>query len=174
MKKLLILTLNEETTMKLKIISAIALSAISISAIAAGGHGYRIINTTITGTPGSGFIEGYKAKSMSAQPTVSTSDAQGRISEYIKIQANHGVNLSNFSKVTARYTYTYDLDCRQASAHYSRTVDIFPNGTFYDNSLSYTAVQELSEGNWPINAMTKIDGSEYAVTNAHANLKVRR
>ncbi len=162
--------------MKFRFISAIALSAISINSLAVEGHGFKIISTSFQGSPGFGVVEmsSVGTGARYAQPTVTTYDAQGRVNEFIKIQSTHSVNLSNFTNQTLRYTYNYDLGCQAFSGHYSRTVDVWPNGIFHDNSMSYGSVQQLSEGNWSINAKTKIEGAENNSIEAHAQLKVRR
>ncbi len=166
--------------MKLKLISALILSAISIHAIAYEGKGFKIISEKVTHSPN--FVGGFKEvpskKGIAPGYAKATSwayDASGRPGELIKIQGDHNVSLSNYTSSAQRYTYTYNLNCDKVYERFERTVELAPQGSFTDSSHSYGAAQEQSTGTFSINVGTKITGGgESAWHEAHATLRVRR
>ena len=164
--------------MKLKIASALILSAISINALAYEGHGFTIVSQQESHTPGFGIIEGGGSKKNStkayfASAMTMTYDAEGHRMEFVKIQSDHDVNISNYTHQVQRYTYTYVLSCESAYETFGKTVDVQPGGSFTDSSHVYGTVQKEVEGSWAINASTQITGGENAFHESHAMLRVR-
>lgn len=164
--------------MKLKIILALALSFISIQALAIEGTGFKIINEKTTHS--SGFKGGFQQMSQKKRTTsgyVSTMawayNSEGKPREYIKIQGDHNVSISNYSNKTQRYTYTYVLSCESAYEQFDRTIDVYPNGNFSDSSHSYGSIQEEIGGTFRINVLTKVTGAELSSHEANAILRVR-
>jgi hypothetical protein len=50
------------------------------------------------------------------------------------------------------------LHCEDSDNTYERTVEIDPNGTFYDDSMVYGVVQKGTVGTYPITASSSLSG----------------
>lgn len=165
--------------MQLKLISAVALSVISMHVMAFEGNGFKIISDKVTHSPGfnGGFQEVALKKSV-VPAYVNTMafayDAEGHVMDYIKIKGDHNISISNYTSQTQRYAYTYVLSCESAYEQFERTVEIYPHGNFSDSSHSYGTVQKESESTFGINVSTKISGAENSWHEAHAALRVRK
>jgi|SRR5579862_7785288 len=97
-----------------------------------------------------------------------------RIFARLKVQGDHNISISNYTKKTQRYTYKYVLSCESAYENFERAIEIYPQGNFTDNSHSYGVVQKNSAGTCGINVSTQITDGESAWHEAHATLRVRR
>lgn len=161
--------------MYLRKITFLSLSLLSINAMA-----YTIISEKTISTPGfkAHFEHTSNEKKILSPAYVSAIswayDAQGRPSEYIKVQGDHNVSITNTTSTRTRYTYTYTLSCDSAYASHERTVELSPHESFTDSSHSYGVVQEESEGSWRIQVGTNIRGNESVFHGRDAVLRVRR
>lgn len=165
--------------LKLILISAFSLSLISIQASAYEGQGFKIISEKTTHSPGfiaSGLKENLKKKTVLRyiNARVATYDTRGHINEYIKVQADHTISISNYMSRSQRYTYKYILSCESAFYTFERTVEIYPHGYYSDSSHSYGVVQKEEPGTYRINAATQISGAENSFDDDHAALTVSR
>lgn len=154
-----------------------ALSFISINAMAFEGQGFKIISERITKSPG--FIGGFqevapKKKSLYISALSWAYDARGRVMDYVRVQGDHNVSISNETNQTQRYTYTYILSCESAYENFERTIDIYPHGNFIDSSSSYGEVQEEETGSFRIRVATQVSGAESAFHEASAILSISR
>lgn len=166
--------------MKMKSLFAMmALTALSTPVLAFEGHGFKIISEKVTHSPN--FKGGFQAltpKKKAFAPAYASAmawayDAEGRVREYIKVQGDHNISLSNYTNQTLRYTYKYTLSCESAYEQFDRTVEIRPQGTFIDSSHSYGTVQKDKPGTFKIAVGTQISGGDTAFHDAYATLRVR-
>lgn len=160
--------------MKSKILFSVYLFSLSMN-IFSLPEGVRIINEKVTITPGyvGGFYSRTEKKSTSpstAQARVSVIGTSGKVNDYIKIDANHSVDINNRESEYRRFTYKYELKCDDGSANYERTIELKPRTSFHDNSYSYLSVQKAQPGNYRIEASTKIEGPESHSSKESANL----
>lgn len=157
--------------MKYKLLTAITLSTISLNAFA-----FRVISEHITITPG--FVGGFiSVDEKKTSPNVSSarvfvSGKSGKVMEYIKIDANHSINILNRDNRTNRYSYHYTLKCGDGEAKYDRTIEIEANGRFQNASYSYLAIQKAQPGDYRIEAKTSIDGADSENARDSASLNV--
>jgi hypothetical protein len=164
--------------MRITKLLCLPLLAVSINALA-----YQVINEKTTSTPGFNFQVEHVSNSSMVKKTFSPEyasamawayDAQGRPMEYIKIQGDHNITITNDTSKRARYTYTYTLRCLNASGNYERTVDLAPHETFTGSSHNYGTVQEGSEGSYNIRVTTSISGAENSAHTRDATLRIKR
>jgi len=165
--------------MKVKTMSAIILSAFSLTANAFQGENFKVVSEKLTQSPGfnGGIISQDRPSSrriLSAEALAWAHDSSGRPLEYVKIQGDHNVSLYNSTNKTARYTYTYVLSCERAYQNFERTVDLYPHGNFTDSSHSYGTVQKEREGTFGVNVNTRVTGASDAYHEAHAVLRIRK
>lgn len=162
--------------MQLKLLSILILFAISFQAMAFEGKGFKIVSEKVTQSAGfnGGFQEIAPKKKVDvfANAMAWAYNAEGRVMDYIKVEGDHSVNISNYSSQTQRYTYTFVLSCEDAYEKFERTVDIYPQGSFSDSSHSYGTVQKENAGTFGINVSTNISGAESAFHEANAVLRV--
>ena len=161
--------------MKFKIITGIALSLISINALAE-----KTISEHFKSTPGFNagiYSLGSKKNSLSPQTAsarVSVNGKSGRVRDFIKIDANHSIDINNKHSKTMRYTYRYNMKCADMSANYDRTIELEPGESFHNSSYSYGTVQRMEPGTWRIEAETIIEGSESDSARDSATLEVHK
>lgn len=165
--------------MKLSKILCLTLLAFSATAMAYEGKGFKIISEKVTMTPGfDAHFESVPVKKISSPAFVNALswayDAEGHVKENIYVKGDHNIDISNYTSKVTRYTYTYTLNCESEHASYERTVELQPQGTFYDTSHSYAVVQKDREGGYGIHVGTKIEGGEYAFHQRDATLRVRK
>lgn len=160
--------------MKLRTLSILILTAFSINALAYQGQGFRIISEKVTHSPDfkdGGFRE-ISPKTMYVNALSWAYNSEGRTYEYVKVRGDHNVSISNSTRATQQYTYSYTLSCESAFENFERTIEIYPNGLFTDNSSSYGTVQKENSGTFGIHVMTKVTGGESATHTADAILRV--
>lgn len=169
--------------MKIRKLLCLSLLAMSANVLAMEGNGFRIVSEKMTSTPGfDAHFESVETPSslkkiMSPKYVNAMSwafDARGHVREYIKVQGDHNVSITNNTSKVSRYTYTYTLYCESAYASFERTIDINPQGTFTDASHSYGTVQKDNSGTFGIHVGTKIDGGEYAFHQRDATLTITK
>jgi hypothetical protein len=165
--------------MKISKLACLALLAFSASALAYEGKGFKIISEKVTMSPGfDAHFESVPVKKTSLPAYVNALswayDAEGHVNENIYVKGDHNIDISNYTSKVVRYTYTYTLSCESLYANFSRTVELQPQGTFYDTSHSYGDVQKNREGSYGIHVGTKIEGGEYAFHQRDATLRVRK
>lgn len=162
--------------MKIKTISAIILSALSLNCFAFQGEGFKIISEKVTQSPG--FNGGIISKSVVPKSdTLLVAQAMnsiGKPNEYVKINSGHVVNMRNDTGKVSRYTYTYLLSCEEAYQIFERTIELEKDGSFLDVSQSYGTVQKNKEGKFPILAQTKISGGDTQSCEHTADLTIRK
>ncbi len=164
--------------MKRKIISTIALSLLSVTAFAYQGHGYKILNERITSSPGFNFKVIDSSKTAYSSPnyitaSASVNDVRGRPNEYIKLEGYHHVNISNSTTQIQRYRFMYDLKCVDAAGSFSRDIEIYPHGTFSDDTMTFATFQPTTEGLFDIYATTQITGAENTRNESKASAYIR-
>lgn len=164
--------------MRITKIVCLPLLAVSFNALA-----YQVISEKITSSPGFNYQVDHVSNSDVVKKTFSPNyasamawayDSQGRPMEFIKIQGDHNITITNDTSKRARYTYTYTLRCLNASGNYERTIDLSPHETFTDSSHNYGTVQEGKEGNYGIRVTTSISGAENSSHTRDATLRIKR
>ena len=151
----------------------------SMGVFAYEGKGFKIISEEMTQSPGfKGGIKHLPSKKkwlpMYANAMSQAYDAEGHVKEHITIQGGHSINLVNSTNQTRRYSYKYTLSCAGAYEHFGQTIDIYPQGSFADNSRTYGVVQKEEPGVHKINVTTQISGAESASHTAYGTLKINR
>lgn len=163
--------------MKIRIISTLLLSLICLTSYAYEGKNFRIISEKVSKSPNfqGGFIDNQKKilfKPMYMNVISWAYNAEGRTYEYVKIQGDHTISLSNDTSQTKRYKYTYALSCENAFENFEREIEIYPHGSFNDNGHSFGTVQKESSGTFGIHVMTKVTGAENGTHTSDAILRI--
>lgn len=155
--------------------ACIVLSLLSVNSFAMN-DGVKIISEKITITPGftGGFVSLTEKKTSPTvtSATVFVTGRSGKVNEFIKIDANHSINILNKDNRVNRYSYHYILKCADGEAKYDRTIEIPANGSFQNASYSYLAIQSPRPGTFRINAQTTVDGADSADARDSADLSV--
>lgn len=161
--------------MQFKLLAGVALSIISVNAMAE-----RTISEHFKSTPGfnAGIYFGDSKKNATSPQTasarVSVNGKSGRVREFIKVDANHSLDINNKHSRNMRYTYHYNLKCGDMSANYDRTIELEAGESFHNSSYSYGTVQKMEPGTWRIEAETIIEGSESDRASDSATLQVTK
>ncbi len=159
--------------MKYRLLSALLISSLTIPVFAYQGKNYRIINEQVTHSANfNGGFETRTPKTLYVNAMAWSYNASGHTYEYIKVQGDHNISLSNSTKMTQRYTYQYSLSCEDAYENFERTIELFPGGTFTDNSHSFGTVQKESSGTFGIHVLTSVSGAENRTHTSDAVLRV--
>lgn len=164
--------------MKLSQLFCLPLLAISINALA-----YTVISEKTTSSPG--FNAHFEVTTMNEQVKKNLSpryvsalswayDTSGHPMEFIKIQGDHNISITNETSQKRRYTYTYTLYCASAYASHEKTIELSPRESFTEAAHSYGVVQEKNEDSFGIHVGTKISGDENTFHQRDAILRIRR
>lgn len=162
--------------MKLKVLEVLVLGAVSINAFA-----YRMIDEQSTCK---GFAECHvqdkkveastQKKSRMFYLTAHAYPAEGKVNEYIQLNGDHGVHITNATSTRQTFEYIFDLKCSDAEYHYVRHVELDPSENFVIESKSSGVIQKQEAGGWHIYATTSVNGVKSDTITAQAILTVKK
>jgi hypothetical protein len=165
-----------------KTIIATALLLSAVSSYAASGQGYKILSEETHSDPKfnlhvehvqPGTALALKKSLSSGRTRTSVPNKSGRTRENISVDGYHDINIYNTTNQSQTYEYRVSLSCDNLSSYYTRTIMVYPNGSYSGSEHTYGTVQENYSGYYNISGETRLSGPESDSSSDRGSLSVR-
>ncbi|MBA3661699.1 MAG: hypothetical protein H0W64_08235 [Gammaproteobacteria bacterium] len=140
----------------------LSLTLASFQTFAHQGKGYRIISETTETSPGAvgGIMDVTQTRPPLgyASALANAPNQHSHRNQYSYVEGNHGVTIRNNTAQNQLYKYIMEVNCDNRLFRSVKHIELFPEGTFTNQSKSFVVVQEEKVGTFPIKAMTQVIG----------------